>query len=358
MLSLPGLKGLIKTRDRRQQSQIDLLSLFDPGVYEPENTESLLAHLAAGLDLEILALIETQRNGKAAGITVVGRDGSLSNLTLPALDMGGALPDLVTQARPAAGRAKLFARGVIFPTDDSWCDLIPMDSVVSFAFFPLAASSRVEGGSSETPISSTLFLLVAAHWVDERDPGFTARALACAGLVERWITIRELRTQNQTVDSLTEYLRSEGYSIAYNAQATAGEHENRAGLVVTRRTTPSSDCDSRNEKLKLLSRFMSSVAHEIKNPLTGISAGVQYLAKKLQPGLAQDETVEFILAEISRLNRIVDDLYRIAKPPELVLMPINLNDVVAKSLLCLTEMVLNKRLTVRQDLHDDIPHAI
>jgi len=338
MLSLPGIKGLIKTRDQKQHAHIDVANLLETGVLEPESAESLLVHLAGKLDLEVVALIEIEREGKAAVMTAVGRCSNVSELTLPALDMGGHIPDLIMKAKPASGRAKLFARGEVFPTDGSWCDLIPMDSLVTYAFFPLSASGRGDAG--------TRFLLVAEHWTEEEDPAFIPRALACAGLVSCLTAASELTAQTSLAKSLTAHLEREGYSV---------ENPGGSKAVITRRTTPVATCESRGEKLRLLSRFMSSVAHEVKNPLTGISAGVQYLAKKLQPGLAEDETVEFILTEINRLNRIVDDLYKIARPPELVIMPINLNEVVGKSLLCLSELIMKKRLNVTQDLNDGIP---
>src|SRR5262249_39342954 len=38
------------------------------------------------------------------------------------------------------------------------------------------------------------------------------------------------------------------------------------------------------DRLAALGRFTSSVAHEIRNPLTGIAAGCQYLSKALKDG--------------------------------------------------------------------------
>lgn len=338
MLSLPGIKGLIKTRDQKQHAHIDLANLLATEVLEPESRESLLIHLAGKLDLEVVALIEIEREGKAAKMTAVGRCSNVSELTLPALDMGGHIPDLILNAKPASGRAKVFARGEVFPTDGSWCDLIPMDSLVTYAFFPLPDSGTTADGPR--------FLLVAEHWTEEEDPAFIPRALACAGLVSCLSAASDLRAQASLTRTLSSHLEREGYSV---------EDRGEAAPVITRRTAPVAACESRGEKLRLLSRFMSSVAHEIKNPLTGISAGVQYLAKKLQPGLAEDETVEFILTEINRLNRIVDDLYKIARPPELMIVPVNLNDVVGKSLLCLSELIVKKRLSVTQNLNEAIP---
>ena len=64
------------------------------------------------------------------------------------------------------------------------------------------------------------------------------------------------------------------------------------------------------DRLAALGRFTSSVAHEIRNPLTGIAAGVQYMARALADG-PQHENLDFILSEIRRLDRIVQDLFDI-----------------------------------------------
>src|SRR5439155_13898124 len=70
------------------------------------------------------------------------------------------------------------------------------------------------------------------------------------------------------------------------------------------------------DRLAALGRFTSSVAHEIRNPLTGIAAGVQYLSKALSEG-PQRENLDFILSEIRRLDRIVQDLFDVTHPRRL-----------------------------------------
>src|SRR5204863_1125332 len=77
----------------------------------------------------------------------------------------------------------------------------------------------------------------------------------------------------------------------------------------------------RLDRLAALGRFTSSVAHEIRNPLTGIGAGIQYLARALDPDdsetAPQRENLDFILSEIRRLDRIVQDLFDITHPRRL-----------------------------------------
>jgi len=68
------------------------------------------------------------------------------------------------------------------------------------------------------------------------------------------------------------------------------------------------------DRLAALGRFTSGVAHEIRNPLAGIAAGIQYLARHLDGLPDQEENFGFIEREIERLNRIVEDLFQVTHP--------------------------------------------
>ena len=89
------------------------------------------------------------------------------------------------------------------------------------------------------------------------------------------------------------------------------------------------------DRLAALGRFTSSVAHEIRNPLTGIGAGVQYLARALPAGDPQHENLEFILNEIRRLDRIVQDLFDITHPRRLQFQVRPVEEAVRRAVQCL-----------------------
>ena len=100
------------------------------------------------------------------------------------------------------------------------------------------------------------------------------------------------------------------------------------------------------DRLAALGRFTSSVAHEIRNPLTGIAAGVQYLAGSIRPGDAQHENLEFILAEIRRLDRIVQELFDITHPRKLRLQVGTVEETVQRAIQCLEALIAARHVQV------------
>ncbi len=85
------------------------------------------------------------------------------------------------------------------------------------------------------------------------------------------------------------------------------------------------------DRLAMMGRFASSVAHEIRNPLMGIYAGVQYLEKTLDLETNEQETTfRIIRDEVDRLNRLVTDLLGAARPPEIEYAVVDPKEICAK----------------------------
>jgi signal transduction histidine kinase len=110
----------------------------------------------------------------------------------------------------------------------------------------------------------------------------------------------------------------------------------------------------RQDRLAALGRFTSSVAHEIRNPLTGIAAGVQYLARALGDG-AQRENLDFILSEIRRLDRIVQDLFDITHPRAFQVREAPLDEVARRALHSLEAVLAAREITVTVEVVPGTP---
>ncbi len=72
----------------------------------------------------------------------------------------------------------------------------------------------------------------------------------------------------------------------------------------------------RQEGLATLGTFASGIAHEIRNPLTSIKARLYTLGKHIRGNQAGAKDAAVISDEISRLERIVQDVLRFARPSE------------------------------------------
>jgi signal transduction histidine kinase len=86
------------------------------------------------------------------------------------------------------------------------------------------------------------------------------------------------------------------------------------------------------DKLAALGRFSSSMAHEIRNPLAGIVAGLQYLRRVGGISDDQSENLGFILNEVNRIDRLITDILNVIQVKDLVYQPVDPDKLVKNSI--------------------------
>ncbi len=73
----------------------------------------------------------------------------------------------------------------------------------------------------------------------------------------------------------------------------------------------------RLDRLVALGEMAAVVAHEIRNPVAGIAAGVEYLTRNSAQGSPEYEGGLLIQSEIERVNHILEDILFVARPLQL-----------------------------------------
>ncbi len=91
-----------------------------------------------------------------------------------------------------------------------------------------------------------------------------------------------------------------------------------------------------NENITTLDELVSTIAHEIKNPLAGISGAIQVLMEEFDEKDPRREIVKEIVSEIERLDRSVKTLIQFARPEEPVMVKTRVESIIQK-LLCSIE---------------------
>ncbi len=69
-----------------------------------------------------------------------------------------------------------------------------------------------------------------------------------------------------------------------------------------------------SQSLAAIGEMAASIAHEIKNPLAGISGAIQVLKDGLEDGDPRKQIMEEVVSQVGRLNNSVRELLMLSKP--------------------------------------------
>jgi len=100
------------------------------------------------------------------------------------------------------------------------------------------------------------------------------------------------------------------------------------------------------ERLASVGELAAGVAHEIRNPLAGISSSAQVLLTRFEPRDDRQKFCRVIIDQVDRLDRIITSLLKFARPPEPRLRLSRIEDVVARILELEAEHLADGKIAV------------
>lgn len=136
--------------------------------------------------------------------------------------------------------------------------------------------------------------------------------------------------------------------------------------ISERRRAEIESADQRNElthlsRVALLGELSGSLAHELNQPLAAILSNAQAAQRFLERDAGNIDEVREILADIvaddKRAGEVIRRLRALLKKEEFVHRPVDVNEVVGEVLRMIRSDLLNRNVTVKNDLATDLPMA-
>jgi signal transduction histidine kinase len=105
---------------------------------------------------------------------------------------------------------------------------------------------------------------------------------------------------------------------------------------------------AQSEKLAAIGRFASSIAHEVKNPLTPIKTFAEYLPQKHQDKDFVDKYSQIVSKEVNRIDSLVHQLLDFSKPSPLKLEEVDIHKLLDETLDLLSNDFIKHRINVEK----------
>jgi len=109
------------------------------------------------------------------------------------------------------------------------------------------------------------------------------------------------------------------------------------------------------DQLAALGRFTSSVAHEIRNPLTGIRTTVQFVGSKFKPADPRREDLDDVITELDRIEQIITGLLMFARPPVARPQPVDVRQVLDRTLALIEIQLEDAQVRLTREDAEDLP---
>ena len=152
-------------------------------------------------------------------------------------------------------------------------------------------------------------------------------------------------------------LRDERLREAYSSEEIELFRSVAASIGVTLQNSQIYERMKERDRLAALGQMAAGLAHEIRNPLGSIKGAAQYLqpVEGQKPDASTREFLDIIVEEVDRLNKIVSQFLDYARPYRGEQSPLDVNDVVRKTIYLIEKERSGSRVEIVMNLLDALP---
>lgn len=111
------------------------------------------------------------------------------------------------------------------------------------------------------------------------------------------------------------------------------------------------------EKLSSLGELSAGIVHEVRNPLGAIKGAVEILEDELAEDSPRREFAELAKKEVERLDKLVGEFLRFARPATLSVRPNDLNKIVESVISLVENQATAQSVTFEKDLQRNLPEV-
>jgi two-component system sensor histidine kinase AtoS len=114
----------------------------------------------------------------------------------------------------------------------------------------------------------------------------------------------------------------------------------------------------RVEQMKVVGELAAGLAHEIKNPLTGIKASMEVLSEESFIPEEDRKILVKVVGEIKRIEFLLKDLLNFARPPKPQFASVNVNRILNSALTFSFQNISSKSVKVVKEFDETLPELM
>ena len=114
----------------------------------------------------------------------------------------------------------------------------------------------------------------------------------------------------------------------------------------------------RAEKLGLAGLLAARIAHDVRNPLSSIKMQTQLLRSRLKGDRDNEALLAAVLADINQVETVVKGLLEVARPGELRMLRMDINDVVRGVIAQVQPQMTHRKIRIEEGLDGSLPQVL